>query len=145
MHFSSAIERHSPLFYGGAFQKPSGTIRRLTNPATEEAFAEVHDAHVDDVGRAAESAAAAFPDWSARALDERIAFVTRILEACRRRTEGIAQTITAEMGAPISYARPAMAEFPVRVVENAIEVARAFHGSSPRRIFAKTLSGSWAP
>ncbi|MYZ37696.1 MULTISPECIES: aldehyde dehydrogenase family protein, partial [unclassified Streptomyces] len=68
-----------------------------------------------DVARAVAAATAAFPGWAATGPVERAAVVRRLSEGLKARTEEIAATITAEMGAPIQLSRFAQAGLPVAV------------------------------
>src|SRR6202008_1824297 len=57
---------------------------------------------------------------------ERIAVVKRISAGLEARTNEIAESITAEMGSPISFSRTVQAGLPVRSSAAAAEVAESF-------------------
>lgn len=79
----------------------------VINPATEQAFSKIAMGTADDVDTAAKAARAAFPAWSLSTREERLAILDKILEGIKARSEDLAQAISQEMGAPISFARTA--------------------------------------
>ncbi|TJW92363.1 MAG: aldehyde dehydrogenase family protein, partial [Mesorhizobium sp.] len=62
-----------------------------------------------DVDRAVAAAKAAFPAFSQTSKAERLKLLKRILEVYNERYEDIAQAVSQEMGAPITWARQAQA------------------------------------
>ncbi len=91
------------LFIDGSWVSSAGnqTIE-VENPATQEIIGSIPAGVEEDVDRAVTAAAKAFPEWSARSLDERVKFVTRIQEVLSARTESMADTVTKELGTPRS-------------------------------------------
>ncbi|MEX2333886.1 MAG: aldehyde dehydrogenase family protein [Pseudohongiella sp.] len=79
----------------------------VINPATEQAFAKIAMGTVKDVDVAAKAARAAFPAWSQSTREERLAVLDKIIGGIKARSEELAQAISQEMGAPISFARTA--------------------------------------
>lgn len=77
----------------------------VINPATEEAFTQISLGSKADVDKAVSAAKAAFPAFSKWSVEERIALFERIIELYESRLEEVAQSITAEMGAPITLSR----------------------------------------
>lgn len=77
----------------------------VINPATEEAFTQISLGSKADVDKAVAAAKAAFPAFSKWSVEERIALFERIIELYESRLEEVAQSITAEMGAPITLSR----------------------------------------
>ncbi|MGH3390235.1 MAG: aldehyde dehydrogenase family protein [Actinomadura sp.] len=110
---------------GQAVTGGSATID-VTNPATGEVIATVPAGTPADVDRAVAAASAALPAWQATEPGERAAIVRRISEGLASRTEEIAATITADVGAPIQLARWAQAGFPVTVTESIARLADDF-------------------
>lgn len=96
------------FYINGKWVKPEGrkTIS-VINPTTEKAFASIAMGTAEDVDAAANAARAAFPAWSQTSREERLAILDKILAGIKARAEDLAQAISAEMGAPISFARTA--------------------------------------
>ncbi|MEU3188920.1 aldehyde dehydrogenase family protein [Streptomyces sp. NPDC006923] len=103
-----------------------GPVIDVLNPATGAVVASVPRGTAEDVDLAVKAATAAFPGWAATAPAERVAVLRRVVEGIQKRAEEIAATITAEMGAPISFARRAQAGLPVLAATAAIDAAEHF-------------------
>lgn len=103
------ISEHMTHFYiGGAWVAPkSQTQMGVENPATEEIVAQVALGNADDVDAAVAAARAAFEGYSNWPVAERITLVKRLLDVYNSRYEDIAQAVSTEMGAPITWAREA--------------------------------------
>ncbi len=110
------MDERGRLFIGGAWTEPtSGEAIAVISPHTEEAIATVAAAGPDDVDRAVAAARAAYDDGAWPRLDpsERIAAVRRLAELYGSRRKEMAQLITAEMGAPITFSKFAQATLPM--------------------------------
>ncbi len=96
------------FFIDGQWVKPL-TDRTLDviNPATEEAFTKIALASPEDVDRAVKAAHAAFPVWSQSSREERLSLLRRVLEIYNSRWDEIAEAVSMEMGAPLSFAKAA--------------------------------------
>ena len=81
----------------------------VINPATEEPIATISLGSAVDVDRAVAAARRAFASWSQSTVDERMALISRVLEACRARQDEIGAAISDEMGAPLAFARKSQA------------------------------------
>ncbi len=81
----------------------------VVNPANEEPVATISLGSADDVDNAVEAAKRAFESYSVTTVEERLALLRRIIEAYKSKSEEMAQTISLEMGAPVSLARSAQA------------------------------------
>jgi len=97
----------------------------VDNPADGTLVGAVVAGDASDVDAAVRAARAAFPGWAARPLDERIAFVAALRDGLLRERERLAQTLTAEMGAPIEFARAAQVGVAVADLDQLIAAARA--------------------
>jgi aldehyde dehydrogenase (NAD+) len=86
---------------------PGATLFPVENPATEEIVGEIPLASEADVDRAVAAARAAFDGWTVTPLQDRIALVQRILDIYNSRAEEMAQAMSTEMGAPITWSREA--------------------------------------
>ncbi|MBI1171439.1 aldehyde dehydrogenase family protein [bacterium] len=105
------VPAHMEKFYiAGAWAEPNSAMRMaVENPATEEVVAKVALGNLADADAAVAAARAAFADWSARPVADRIAVLKRILEVYNDQYEEFAQVMSTEMGAPIEWARSAQA------------------------------------
>ena len=84
-----------------------GTDHDVIDPSTEEVVATVSLGGDADADAAVAAAARAFDAWSASTKADRLALLGRILEVYRRRADEMGETISREMGAPISMSRTA--------------------------------------
>lgn len=87
-------------------QAQRGTLD-VINPATEKIYATISMGTSSDVDAAVIAAREAFPSWSATSVAERIDILDKIIVGIKARAEELASAISAEMGAPISFARTA--------------------------------------
>lgn len=81
----------------------------VTNPATETPIANISLGNVTDVDRAVAAARKAFTSFSETTPEQRLALLRRIIEVYQAKSNEMAETISMEMGAPISLARKAQA------------------------------------
>lgn len=115
------------FFIDGAWVDPVSPAEiEVIDPATETAYAVISAGTAADVERAVAAARAAFPAWSATPPAERIALLKRVLEAYKARYEEMAQAISHEMGAPITWAREAQAYAGQGHLEATIAAAERF-------------------
>ncbi|MGS4945807.1 aldehyde dehydrogenase family protein [Meridianimarinicoccus sp. RP-17] len=92
------------MLIAGRWEAPAGGTRiPRVDPATEDPRAPVIPASPDQVARAV--AAAAGSGWQAASRDDRLAALDRLGAALAARAEALAQVISAEIGAPIDFAR----------------------------------------
>ena len=81
----------------------------VTNPATEAAIATISLGSKADVDRAVSAAKKAFVSYSESTPEQRLALLRRIIEVYKAKSDEMGQTISLEMGAPLSLARKAQA------------------------------------
>jgi aldehyde dehydrogenase (NAD+) len=79
----------------------------VINPASEEAIATITLGTASDVEQAVAAARRAFGSYSETAVETRVALLRQIIEVYQAKAEEMAETISREMGAPISLARKA--------------------------------------
>ncbi len=79
----------------------------VINPATEEAVATISLGCAADVDKAVVAAQQAFDSYSETTVDSRLSLIRRIIEVYQAKSEEMAQTISEEMGAPVSLCRKA--------------------------------------
>jgi acyl-CoA reductase-like NAD-dependent aldehyde dehydrogenase len=117
------------LFIGGEMVAPSGrSVLEVVSPHTEQVVATAPIADPDDVDRAVAAARRAFDDGPWPRLDpaERIAAIRRLYAAYGERRSEIAETITAEMGAPITFASRAHVGLPWAMMGALADIAERF-------------------
>ncbi len=85
-------------YIGGQWREGNGPRFTSHDPATGDKVWEGHEANADDVAQAMAAARLAFPAWSRRPLDERLAIVRAFGKAIEKRAEEIARAISREMG-----------------------------------------------
>lgn len=124
------LELHNAgqFYINGEWTSPAvPALLPVVNPATEEVVAEVARGSAEDVDRAVAAARAAFPGWSATPVAERAAILSKIHALILERKEPLAQALTLEMGAAISFSRamqvPLAAEH-VRVARDLLSTYR---------------------
>jgi aldehyde dehydrogenase (NAD+) len=94
------------FFIGGQWVKPLGTDNiDVENPATEQVFASVALGSAEDVDRAVAAAREAFPAFSATTASQRAAMLRALMIEIDRRSDAMAELVTAEMGSPATFSR----------------------------------------
>ncbi|MCC2604640.1 NAD-dependent succinate-semialdehyde dehydrogenase [Planctobacterium marinum] len=83
----------------------SNTQLPVTNPASGEVIARVHNADVEQTELAVKSAKAAFADWSKTSANERAALMQKWYALMMQHQDDLAQILTAEQGKPLGEAR----------------------------------------
>jgi aldehyde dehydrogenase (NAD+) len=103
----------------------SGTLE-VIDSATEEVFATIPEGTPEDVDKAAQAAAAAFPAWSATSREERGKLLKRISEALAARTDEVAQIISHEVGMPMTLSGSIQVGLPAGAFADAANAAESF-------------------
>ncbi len=121
------MSNHLKFYIDGAWVDPivPATLD-VINPANEEAYTKISAGSSADVNRAVAAAKAAFPGFAKTTKEQRLAFLRRLLEVYNERYEDIAQAVTNEMGAPLSFARGAQAWAGQAHMEATIKALEAF-------------------
>jgi len=121
--------RQDELFIGGNWAKPS-TNRRIevVSPHSEEPVAQVAAASPNDVDTAVEAARGAFDTgpWSGQTPAERIDAVRRLAKLYGERRSEMAEVITSEIGAPISFSQRAQVGLPAMMMSAFCDVAESY-------------------
>ncbi|OBF79976.1 aldehyde dehydrogenase [Mycobacterium sp. 852002-51163_SCH5372311] len=114
----------------------SGTTFHVVSPHTGQAIAEVTAAGPADVDAAVNAARAALDSgpWSHYQPSERIAMMLRLADVYDQQRQQMADTITAEIGAPITFARRAQVGLPAMMM-------RAFCDLAARHPWHETRPG----
>jgi aldehyde dehydrogenase (NAD+) len=79
----------------------------VINPATEEVVATISLGALADVNEAVDAASRVFEAFSETSVEERLSLLRRIADVYKSRSEEMAEAISVEMGAPLSFARKA--------------------------------------
>jgi aldehyde dehydrogenase (NAD+) len=98
---------------GGRQAAGGGETIDVINPADGSVVGTVPAGTPADVDRAVTAARSAFRGWSETPVEERIAVAGRISQGLMARAGDVATTITAEMGAPISFSRTVQSGLPI--------------------------------
>ncbi len=116
------------LYVGGEWVDPStADVIEVTSPHTEDIIGRAPAAGPADVDRAVAAARSAIDDGPWPHLDpaERVDAVRRLAAAYGERRREMAELITAEMGAPISFSKLAQAMLPATMLGAFADVAAA--------------------
>lgn len=127
--------RSDELFIGGKWSKASAGQRiQVVSPHTEEPVAQVATASSADVDAAVAAARAAFDTgpWPRLEPAERIAAVRRLASLYGERRDEMAELITSEIGAPISFARRAQVALPWTMMTAFCDLAETYPWSETR-------------
>jgi aldehyde dehydrogenase (NAD+) len=116
----------TPHWIGGQPVAGSGATIDVVNPADGSIVGKVPAGTAGDIDRAVGAAQSALADWVDRPPAERIAIVREISVGLRERAGEIAESITAEMGSPISFSRTAQAGLPIRSLSASADAAEQF-------------------
>ncbi len=95
---------------------------QVINPANEEPIATISLGGAADVDKAVNAAKTAFESYAELSLDRRIALLQRIIEVYQSKMEEMSQSISQEMGAPISLSRAAQVPAGFRHLKEIVKV-----------------------
>ncbi|WP_370333229.1 aldehyde dehydrogenase family protein [Mycolicibacterium hippocampi] len=113
------------LFINGQWATPDGTgAIEVIDPATEEVIGSVPSGTAADVDAAVSAARRAFDPMIGVA--ERRERVAAVITAMEKRLPDIAETITAEMGAPVRIAQTVQTQVPIAVARGVENVLATF-------------------
>jgi acyl-CoA reductase-like NAD-dependent aldehyde dehydrogenase len=127
--------RPDQLFIGGKWSEAStGQRIQVVSPHTEEPVAQVAAAGPADVDEAVSAARAAFDSgpWPRLEPAERIAAVRRLAALYGERRPEMAELITSEIGAPISFAQRAQVALPWTMMTAFCDLAKTYPWSESR-------------
>ncbi|MCP9208882.1 aldehyde dehydrogenase family protein [Streptomyces cucumeris] len=121
------MKAHDGMYIDGAWRPAAGadTIE-VVNPADERVIAAVPAGTAEDVDAAVRAARAALPGWAATPPAERAARLTALRDALAERREEIAETVTAELGAPLAFSRAVHAGLPITVAGSYARLAESY-------------------
>jgi len=81
----------------------------VINPATETSAGKISLGSSADIDKAVSAARRAFESYSRTSKEERIALIGKIMSVYKTRLDDLAEAVTLEMGAPITFAKRAQA------------------------------------
>ncbi|QYX81181.1 aldehyde dehydrogenase family protein [Streptomyces akebiae] len=118
------MKAHDGMYIGGTWRPAAGTDTiEVVNPADEQVIDRVPAGTAEDVDAAVGAARAALPGWAATPPAERGAIIGALRDALAARREEIAETVTAELGAPLPLSQRVHADLPVTVAGSYAELA----------------------
>jgi aldehyde dehydrogenase (NAD+) len=122
------VPKDRRFFYtGGEWVGPiKANDYEVINPATEEPIAAISLGSSADVENAVAVASRAFDSYSKTTVGERLELLKRIVDIYRFRSEEMAKTISAEMGAPISLSRAAQVPSGLAHFSTAVSLLQTF-------------------
>lgn len=111
------------FYIDGAWVDPIEPARLdVVNPATEEAFAQISLGSRRDVDKAAHAARRAFATYSETSVQQRLAYLEKIIAGFRARLPELARMMTLEMGSPITFSTERQATVALFHFEEALRV-----------------------
>lgn len=123
------MQEYPALFVGGEWSPPrTGETIEVVSPHTEQTIARVAAPAPPDIDRAVAAARRAFDDgpWPRLEPAERVRIVRDLARRYEERVEEIAQVVTAEMGAPITFSRSAHARLPGVMMRALADLAETY-------------------
>jgi aldehyde dehydrogenase (NAD+) len=110
------MEVRDKIYIDGAWVSSSGQgTLEVFDSNTEEVLGTIPDGTAADVDKAVAAASAAFPAWSAVSHEERSKLLARVSEGLAARTDDIAETISKEVGMPLSLSKIVQVGLPTGV------------------------------
>ncbi|MFB6673223.1 aldehyde dehydrogenase family protein [Streptomyces sp. NPDC056390] len=121
------MKAHEGMYIGGEWRAAAGgdTIA-VVNPADEQVIGHVPAGTAEDVDAAVRAARAVFPAWAATAPAERAARIAALRDVLVARKDEIAETVTAELGAPLQFSQMVHAGVPILVAGSYAELAASY-------------------
>tara|TARA_B100000579_G_scaffold343196_1_gene295413 strand:+ start:1966 stop:3396 length:1431 start_codon:yes stop_codon:yes gene_type:complete len=98
----------------------------VINPANEEVIGEIALGSAQDVDNAVTAAQEAFKTFSTTSVEERLGLLGKIVEVYQSKYDEVAETISKEMGAPLSLSKAAQAATGLGHFAQTIEILQDF-------------------
>ncbi|WP_037670418.1 aldehyde dehydrogenase family protein [Streptomyces griseus] len=118
------MKAHDGMYIDGDWRPAAGPdVIEVVNPVDEQVIATVPAGTPQDVDTAVGAARAALPGWAATPPAERAARLTALRDVLVARKDEIAETVTAELGAPLPFAQAVHAGLPIAVAGSYAELA----------------------
>ncbi|MGW4006837.1 aldehyde dehydrogenase family protein, partial [Streptomyces nigra] len=121
------MKAHDGMYIDGAWRPAAGQdVIEVVNPADEQVLGTVPAGTAADVDTAVRAARAALPGWAATPPAERAARLTALRDVLDARRDEIAETVTAELGAPLKFSQAVHAAVPIAVAGSYAELAGTY-------------------
>lgn len=121
------MKAHDGMYIGGEWRAAAGTDTiAVVNPADEQVIAHVPAGVAEDVDAAVFAAHEAFPAWAATPPAERAARIAALRDVLVARKDEIAETVTAELGAPLQFSQMVHTGVPILVAGSYAELAASY-------------------
>ena len=122
------MKTYEQFYINGEWVDPAEGINSfdVLNPANEEVIGSIAMGSAADVDKAVKAASNAFDSFSQTSVEERLAILGKIVEVYQSRYDEIAETISMEMGAPLSLSKAAQAATGLGHFAQAIEILQGF-------------------
>ncbi|MEU5900798.1 MULTISPECIES: aldehyde dehydrogenase family protein [Streptomyces] len=118
------MKAHDGMYIDGAWRPAAGTDTiTVLNPADEQPVGRVPAGTAEDVDAAVRAARAALPGWAATPPAERAALIGALRDRLVARKDEVAETVTAELGAPLPFSQAVHAGVPILVSGSYAELA----------------------
>jgi aldehyde dehydrogenase (NAD+) len=125
------LEKRDFYINGQWVKSQGGVDHHVIDPSTEEPCAVIAMGTEADTNAAVAAAKAAFPTWMATPVEERIGYVSKLIEIYEARAEDMAAAMSVEMGAPISMSRSSQVGAGSYHLKNFIKAAKGFEFNRP--------------
>lgn len=132
------MHEHTRLYIGGDWVVPSTTdVIDVVSPHSEETIARVAAPATADIDRAVSAARHAFDEglWPHTDPEERVDVVRKLLGLYESRRDELAELVTSEMGAPITFSVSAHARLPGVLMSGFADLAEKHTWEETRRGF----------
>jgi len=128
------MKTHHQFYINGEWVDPAEGVNSfgVINPSNEEVIAQIALGTPADVDKAVAAARAAFDSFSQTSVEERLALLGKIVEIYQSRYDEVAETISQEMGAPLSLSKAAQAATGLGHFAQAIEILQGFEWEETR-------------
>ncbi|MFJ7156871.1 aldehyde dehydrogenase family protein [Streptomyces sp. NPDC101118] len=121
------MKAHDGMYIGGEWRPAAGTDTiAVLNPADEQVIGHVPAGTAEDVEAAVRAARTAFRGWAATPPAERAARIAALRDVLVARKAEIAETVTAELGAPLGFAEMVHAGAPIAVASSYADLAATY-------------------
>lgn len=121
------MKQHDAMYIDGSWRPAAGSETiEVVNPADERVIATVPAGSAPDVDAAVHAARAALPGWAATPPEERADRLAALHGRLTERADEIAETVTAELGAPLAFSKAVHAGVPLAVCASYAELARTY-------------------
>jgi aldehyde dehydrogenase (NAD+) len=115
------------FYIDGAWVDPAvPSTLGITNPATEQTFAQISLGSPRDVDKAAQAARRAFESYCEVSVEDRLRYLHKIIAGFRARLPELARMMTLEMGSPITFATERQATVALFHFEEAARVLATY-------------------